>query len=52
FNSLHGRMPSVATGALVANHTLTGIGVSGDGDTASIGIGQFKHMVRRNVPMV
>jgi 2-oxoglutarate ferredoxin oxidoreductase subunit beta len=52
FNSLHGRMPSVATGALVANHHLTGIGVSGDGDTASIGIGQFKHMVRRNVPMV
>ena len=45
-------MPSVATGAMVANHTLTGIGVSGDGDTASIGIGQFKHMVRRNVPMV
>lgn len=52
FNSLHGRMPSVATGALVANRKLIGIGVSGDGDTASIGIGQFKHMVRRNVPMV
>jgi len=52
FNSLHGRMPSVATGALVANHHLVGIGVSGDGDTASIGIGQFKHLVRRNVPMV
>ena len=52
FNSLHGRMPSVATGALVANRTLIGIGVSGDGDTASIGIGQFKHLVRRNVPMV
>ncbi|MBK8045756.1 MAG: 2-oxoacid:ferredoxin oxidoreductase subunit beta [Anaerolineales bacterium] len=52
FNSLHGRMPSIATGALVANKTLTGIGVSGDGDTASIGIGGFKHMVRRNVPMV
>ena len=52
FNSLHGRMASVATGALVANKTLTGIGVSGDGDTASIGIGGFKHLVRRNVPMV
>ena len=52
FNSLHGRMPSIATGATLANHTLTAIGVSGDGDTGSIGIGQFKHMVRRNVPMV
>jgi 2-oxoglutarate ferredoxin oxidoreductase subunit beta len=52
FNSLHGRMASVATGALVANKSLTGIGVSGDGDTASIGIGGFKHLVRRNLPMV
>ncbi len=52
FNSLHGRMPSIATGALMANHTLRAIGVSGDGDTGSIGIGQFKHMVRRNTPMV
>lgn len=52
FNGLHGRMPSVATGALIANHTMRGIGVSGDGDTASIGLGQFKHMVRRNVRMV
>ena len=52
FNSVHGRMPSVATGAIVANHTLKAIGVSGDGDTVSIGIGQFKHVVRRNVPMV
>jgi 2-oxoglutarate ferredoxin oxidoreductase subunit beta len=52
FNGVHGRMPSVATGALVANHTLSAIGVSGDGDTASIGIGQFKHIVRRNVDMV
>lgn len=52
FNSLHGRMPSIATGATLANHTLTAIGVSGDGDTGSIGIGQFKHLVRRNVPMV
>jgi 2-oxoglutarate ferredoxin oxidoreductase subunit beta len=45
-------MPSVATGALVANHHLRAIGVSGDGDTASIGMGQFKHMLRRNVRMV
>jgi 2-oxoglutarate ferredoxin oxidoreductase subunit beta len=52
FNSVHGRMPSVATGAIVANHTLRAIGVSGDGDTVSIGIGQFKHVVRKNVPMV
>ena len=52
FNSLHGRMPSIATGACLANHTLRAIGVSGDGDTGSIGIGQFKHLVRRNVPMV
>jgi 2-oxoglutarate ferredoxin oxidoreductase subunit beta len=52
FNSLHGRMPSVATGALLANHTLYGVGVSGDGDTGSIGLGQFKHMLRRNVRMV
>jgi 2-oxoglutarate ferredoxin oxidoreductase subunit beta len=51
-NTLHGRMPSVATGALTANHTLYGVGVSGDGDTGSIGMGQFKHMVRRNVRMV
>lgn len=52
FNTLHGRMPSVATGATLANHSLLAIGVSGDGDTGSIGIGQFKHMVRRNVPIV
>ncbi|MFO7681811.1 MAG: 2-oxoacid:ferredoxin oxidoreductase subunit beta [Chloroflexota bacterium] len=52
FNSLHGRMPSIATGALLANHELSGIGVSGDGDTGSIGLGQFKHLVRRNVRMV
>ena len=52
FNSLHGRMPSVAQGALMANHTLQGIGVSGDGDTGSIGIGQFIHLVRRNLRMV
>jgi len=52
FNGLHGRMPSLALGALFADHTLKGIGVSGDGDTASIGMGQFKHVMRRNLPMV
>ncbi len=52
FNGLHGRMPSVATGALFADASLHGIGVSGDGDSASIGMGQFKHIVRRNVDMV
>ncbi len=52
FNALHGRMPSIGTGALMANHKLKAIGVSGDGDTASIGMGQFKHMMRRNVRMV
>ena len=52
FNSLHGRLPSLATGALVANRSLKAIGVSGDGDTASIGMGQFVHLLRRNVPMV
>jgi 2-oxoglutarate/2-oxoacid ferredoxin oxidoreductase subunit beta len=52
FNALHGRMPSVATGALVANAKLLCIGISGDGDTANIGMGQFKHICRRNVPIV
>jgi 2-oxoglutarate ferredoxin oxidoreductase subunit beta len=52
FNGLHGRMPSLATGALFGDLTLKGIGVSGDGDTANIGLGQFKHLVRRNMPMV
>jgi 2-oxoglutarate/2-oxoacid ferredoxin oxidoreductase subunit beta len=52
FNTLHGRMPAVATGAMVANRSLKAIGVSGDGDTASIGLGQFLHFLRRNVPMV
>jgi 2-oxoglutarate ferredoxin oxidoreductase subunit beta len=52
FNGLHGRMPSLATGATFADHTLEVIGVSGDGDTASIGMGQFKHLVRRNTPMM
>jgi 2-oxoglutarate/2-oxoacid ferredoxin oxidoreductase subunit beta len=49
FNSVHGRMSAVATGVNLANRTLMNIGVSGDGDTASIGLGQFLHMVRRNV---
>ncbi len=52
FNAVHGRMPAVATGALLANRTLVGIGVSGDGDTAAIGMGQFVHLLRRNVPMM
>ena len=52
FNSVHGRMPSVTTGATVANHELLYIGVSGDGDTASIGMGQFSHVVRRNLNMM
>lgn len=52
FNSLHGRMPSIATGALFADIRMKGIGVSGDGDTASIGMGQFKHVMRRNVNML
>ena len=52
FNGLHGRMPSVATGALFGDYHIKGIGVSGDGDTASIGMGQFKHIMRRNVNMV
>jgi 2-oxoglutarate ferredoxin oxidoreductase subunit beta len=52
FNSLHGRMPSIATGALFADARMKGIGVSGDGDSASIGMGQFKHIMRRNVNMV
>jgi len=52
FNAVHGRMPAVATGALMANRTLLGIGVSGDGDTASIGMGQFIHLMRRNLPMI
>ncbi len=52
FNSLHGRMPSIATGALFADARMKGIGVSGDGDSASIGMGQFKHVMRRNVNMI
>src|SRR6516225_10795575 len=52
FNAVHGRMPSIATGVHAANRDLLLIGVSGDGDTASIGLGQFCHLVRRNVPVV
>ncbi len=52
FNSVHGRMPAVATGAVVGNRSLRAVGVSGDGDTASIGVGQFKHAMRRNLPLV
>ena len=52
FNSVHGRMPSVATGANLANRDLTYLGISGDGDTASIGFGQFAHVVRRRLNMV
>src|SRR6186713_1798886 len=52
FNAVHGRMPSVGTGAMLANGKLIAIGISGDGDTGAIGIGQFVHMMRRNVPMV
>ena len=52
FNSVHGRMPSVATGANLANRDLYCIGVSGDGDSASIGIGQFAHIVRRRINML
>jgi 2-oxoglutarate ferredoxin oxidoreductase subunit beta len=52
FNAVHGRMPSIATGAILANRTLLGLGVTGDGDTASIGLGQFMHLIRRNLPMI
>ncbi len=52
FNSVHGRMPSVLTGAYLANRDLVYLGVSGDGDTASIGLGQFCHVMRRGVSMV
>jgi 2-oxoglutarate ferredoxin oxidoreductase subunit beta len=52
FNSVHGRMPSGATGAMLANRSLLVLGVSGDGDSASIGIGQFVHLMRRNLPII
>src|SRR5512136_1195706 len=52
FNAVHGRMPSIATGVALANHKVMLLGVSGDGDTASIGIGQFVHLMRRNLPLI
>src|ERR1700761_7232801 len=52
FNSVHGRMPAVTTGAVLANQKMMAIGISGDGDTASIGMGQFVHLMRRNIPMI
>ena len=52
FNGLHGRMPSLATGAMFGDHTLRGLAVSGDGDSVSIGMGQFKHVLRRNLRLV
>src|SRR5215469_12758820 len=52
FNSVHGRMPSVATGAVLANKNLMALGVTGDGDTVSIGAGQFVHLMRRNLPII
>ena len=52
FNGVHGRAPALATGAMLGNHKLIGVVVTGDGDTVSIGLGQFMHMLRRNVPLV
>src|SRR6202795_3392968 len=52
FNSVHGRMPSVATGAMLANKILIALGVTGDGATVSIGAGQFVHLLRRNLPII
>jgi len=52
FNSVHGRMPSIASGANAANRSLTYVGVSGDGDSLSIGVGQLTHAIRRNVNML
>ena len=52
FNGVHGRMPAIATGVAAANRDLVCIGVSGDGDSLSIGLGQFSHAIRRNVNMV
>lgn len=52
FNSVHGRMPSVASGAAAANRSLSVIGISGDGDSLSIGLGQLSHAIRRNVNMI
>ncbi len=52
FNAVHGRMPAIATGAVLANKHLLAIGVSGDGDTGAIGAGHFVHLMRRNLPMI
>ena len=52
FNSVHGRMPAVATGANAANRELYFVGVSGDGDSLSIGLGQMCHAIRRNISMM
>ena len=52
FNAVHGRMPSVGTGAVMANKKMIAIGTSGDGDTGAIGVGQFVHMMRRNLPFI
>lgn len=52
FNGVHGRMPAIASGAMLANRNLIAVGVTGDGDTASIGLGQFCHLLRRNIPML
>lgn len=52
FNGVHGRMPALATGAVLANRNIIALGVTGDGDTASIGMGQFMHLMRRNVPLI
>src|SRR2546423_15360757 len=52
FNSVHGRMPSVGTGAMLANKKLIAIGISGDGATGAIGIGRFAHLLPRNRPVI
>src|SRR3982750_2467015 len=52
FNAVHGRMPAIATGAILANHKLAGLGAAGVGDAASVGLGQSMHMVRRNIPLI
>jgi len=52
FNAVHGRMPSVGTGAVLANRKIIAVGISGDGDTGAIGIGQFVHLMRRNLPIL
>jgi len=52
FNGVHGRMPALATGAVLANRNIIALGVTGDGDTASIGMGQFMHLLRRNLPLI